>query len=223
MADFEITSNAENLGRELAAAARLAATRVKPALEESARLVMRHTQVAHLTGPTGATTLTPHSRHLTRSMNYRLEVDAGTPVAIVGPNVPYGALQHFGGTVRPKGHPYLTIPLKAALTASGPKFTAREIIANPGEGGYSGTFVATSKAGNRIIFGRLGRTEKGRQRTKKGAGGERFGYVPLFVLKRSVSVPGRPYLYTALAEKAAEIEIIFSRTMFGGPEFSGGG
>src|SRR3989304_1951287 len=125
MADIEIPSDAERLGRELAAAAKLAQTRIRPALEQSARLVMGHTQRAHLTGSTASSSLSVRSGHLRRSMNYRFEVDAGTPVAIVGPNVPYGAFQHFGGTVRPKGHPYLTIPLKAALTASGPKFPAR--------------------------------------------------------------------------------------------------
>ena len=85
----------------------------------------------------------------------------------IGAAFPYG-IHEFGGVITPKSAKYLTIPLPAALDNRGVPLrkSARE---------WEHTFVATSKAGNLIIFQRRG-----------------AAIVPLYVLKSSV--PIRPRL-----------------------------
>jgi len=78
------------------------------------------------------------------------------------------AIHEFGGKIRAKRAQYLTIPLKSALDAKGVpiKRRARD---------WTNTFVQKSKRGNLIIF-------------KKGFGGS---LIPLYVLKREVTIPPR--------------------------------
>ena len=95
----------------------------------------------------------------------------------VGTNTIYAAIQNYGGTITPKNSTYLTIPLDAALTPAGVmRWSAREIISSPGQGGYTGTFFR-----NGVLFG-------------KTAG----GIEPLFALKTSVTIPARPYMEPGL-------------------------
>lgn len=88
----------------------------------------------------------------------------------------YLRIQEFGGTIRPKNSKYLTIPLGEALNADGTpkKKSARE---------WNNTFVAMSKAGNLIIF-----QKRGRQ------------IVPLYVLKKQVTIPARLGMGKALRD-----------------------
>lgn len=81
--------------------------------------------------------------------------------------IPYGRIHEFGGVITAKNAKFLTIPLPAALNADGTpkKRSARD---------WDKTFVATSKAGNLIIFRREGKS-----------------VVPLYVLKTSVKIPPR--------------------------------
>ncbi len=91
----------------------------------------------------------------------------------------YGKI-HFDGqshTVRPKGHPYLAIPLPAA---QGPHGQAKGWARDKHLWGE--TFFARSKAGNLIIFGKL-KYLKG-----ENVGKTHGGIVPLFLLKRSTTV-----------------------------------
>jgi hypothetical protein len=89
----------------------------------------------------------------------------------------YAAVHEYGGTIT--GRPWLTIPLKAALTARGvARGTARS---------FSNTFFDKSAAGNLILF-----QKRGHER------------VPLFVLKHRVKIKARPALQPA-AEYGAPI------------------
>jgi hypothetical protein len=82
-------------------------------------------------------------------------------------------------TITPKRAKFLTIPLKAAQTATG--------VGRGGalSGAYAKTFVRMSKAGNLIIFGQ-GTYAKGAK-----SGQAKGNIVPLFLLKKSVRVPAR--------------------------------
>lgn len=92
----------------------------------------------------------------------------------------YAPLQEYGGTVRPTGgRQFLTIPLKATLTAGG-VFRAGARMVNRG-GGWQTLGLVPGQQDHRtwirngVIFTR-------------GAGGKPM---PLFALKRSVKVPPR--------------------------------
>lgn len=95
----------------------------------------------------------------------------------VGTNLIYAAPQNYGATISAKNVQFLTIPLDAALTPAGVmRWSAREIISNPGEGGYLRTFFR-----NGILFGSDGNTID-----------------PLFALKTSVTIPPRPFMQPGL-------------------------
>jgi hypothetical protein len=80
--------------------------------------------------------------------------------------------------ITPKSAGALAIPLPAALDSNG---TSR---GNPRDTAVFGeTFLAKSKAGNMIIFGKLNYTRGAK------AGQSHGDIVPLFVLKKSVDVP----------------------------------
>lgn len=100
---------------------------------------------------------------------------------VAGQKLKYAAVQEFGATIRPKKARFLAIPLRAAKTASGvARFAPRQAEA----AGYTGTFVSHG-----ILFGKQGGQA-----------------VPLFVLKRSVRIPARPYMRPALAVMRPKIE-----------------
>lgn len=86
-----------------------------------------------------------------------------------GGRVAYANLQERGGTIRPKTAQWLTIPLPAAMTASG--------VARGRARDFDNTFIKKSKAGNLIIFQSKGKS-----------------IVPLFILKKSVEIPASHYL-----------------------------
>ena len=95
---------------------------------------------------------------------------------------PYMRIQDLGGRIVPKRAAHLTIPIGAALTASGvPRFTARELIDTPEAFGYQGTFVAKD-----IIFG------------KNSA-----SITPLFVLSKGVTLKGVGFRRRTIADKQA--------------------
>lgn len=93
-------------------------------------------------------------------------------VAEVWSGAVYSRIHEFGGVIRAKGAKYLTIPLPAAKTASG--------VAKGPARSFPNTFVKQSKAGNLIIF----------QSNKDKL-------VPLFVLKKQVTIPKRLGFYDA--------------------------
>ena len=96
---------------------------------------------------------------------------------------PYGRIHEKGGTIRPTRSRFLTIPLPAARTGSGvARFTARQVIADPGAYGYTGTFVA-----KRVIFGKRGPDQ----------------IEPLFALKSHVRIRPVGFLTHTVDDKRA--------------------
>ena len=104
---------------------------------------------------------------------------------VVGSNLAYARIHELGGTIRPRRAKYLTIPLPATLTAQSGASRGRARD-------FRDTFIKRSKAGNLIIF-----RENGGSIT------------PLFVLKKSVSIPARPYLRPAMERGASYIIKLF--------------
>jgi phage gpG-like protein len=114
-----------------------------------------------------------------------IETRPGEITGPVGTNLAYASIQEHGGTIVPKHVQFLTIPLEAAKTAAGvTRYTAREIIENPGIGGFTGTFFAKG-----ILFGKAGSSIE-----------------PLFALKSSVTLPARPFLAPGLEQVAGQFE-----------------
>jgi phage gpG-like protein len=103
-----------------------------------------------------------------------------------GERVKYANIHETGGVITPKNTKFLTIPLKAALTASGvQRFTARDVMA--GATKYSDSYIH-----NGVIFGIM-------------SGGRGEGADPLFILKRSVTIPARHYLSRTLTQTQEEV------------------
>lgn len=135
--------------------------------------------------PSGTTdkTLSIRSKRLWRSL-------APIPARVEGNEVFGGltigtkyAATHFGkaGQVTTiKGNPWLAIPLPSALDKHGVSKGGPQDSAI-----FGNTFIAKSKQGNLIIFGKLKYT-KG-----KKAGETKGDIVPLFVLKHEVKIPVR--------------------------------
>jgi len=110
-----------------------------------------------------------------------------------GEGVAYAHKQERGGVIKPKNGKYLTIPTRANLSAAGvSRFpSARALIAaNPGK-----TFFRRTDEGKLLLFLNQGVSEtirrahnaglpKGGVRAKKGDA------VPMFLLVRSVDLPG---------------------------------
>lgn len=114
--------------------------------------------------------LEPHKRTGKLARGLRWEVSRfrkSVRMRLVG-NVPYWRIQEVGGVINAKPGGWLTVPLPAALDARGVARRART---------YPNTFIARSKVGNLLIF-------------QKQGGGQ---IVPLFVLRKSVKLPGLQY------------------------------
>jgi len=119
--------------------------------------------------------------NLARSMGYRIDRDGdGIPQSTIGSGATlktarmvYANIHEVGGVITPKRAKWLTIPLAAAQTPAGvARFSAREA-----KGMFDKTFFRTSQAGNLILFGTKGDE-----------------VIPLFVLKKSVTIPARRYM-----------------------------
>lgn len=122
--------------------------------------------------------------NLRRATFYRVEDTPSRVSAVLGIDsrkAPYGRIHEKGGTIRPKRARHLTIPLQAVLTGAGvARFTARQVIANPGSFGYTGTFAAKG-----VIFGKRGRD----------------AIEPLFALKSQVTIKPVGYLARTVNDK----------------------
>ncbi len=108
---------------------------------------------------------------------------------VIATSVPYARIQEFGGRINARAAANLTIPLAAALGGDGQaRFRARDLIASPALGGFTGTFVR-----RQILFGKL-------------PGGT---LVPLFKLQHSVELRARSFFGSALTEKRDQIFDLF--------------
>ena len=150
---------------------------------------LQYTLQRHIKAHFKGNPLHNRSSKLVDSINVAaIEEDSQKISGPVGTNTIYGAIQEHGGTSRAKNVQNLTIPLDEVLTAAGvARYTARQIIGNPGIGGFTSTFFRKG-----ILFGSTG-----------GKGG---GIVPLFALKPEVTLPARPYMAPGLAETQPEAE-----------------
>ena len=106
----------------------------------------------------------------------------------VGFKQPYATIHEKGGTIQAKYAEYLTMPLPRALTPAG-------VVKKPATD-WEDTFVQKSKKGNLIIFQKSGRN-----------------IIPLFVLKRKVKIPKRPYIAPSLKETKNIINEIVGETI----------
>jgi len=151
-------------------------------------------RTTYMSGPTGAKSVSVRTGALRASViPIKTEIkedsiQAGVSIGgnvLAGGGTPAGryAGVHVGGyrstVITAKNKKFLTIPLPAAKTGAG--VTKGSAMS----GAFGETFIAKSKKGNLIIFGKLAYI-KGK---KKGE--TRGNIVPLFLLKRTVSVPAR--------------------------------
>ena len=134
-------------------------------------------------GPKNRGVLNSRSGELKRNITAQpATVDGDMVTGKLGIGTKYGKVM-FGKAgqsyhIVPKNAGALTIPLPAALNSSGEVRGAARDKAIFGQ-----TFLAKSKAGNMIIFGKLNYVRGAKAGQAKG------DIVPLFVLKQSVDVP----------------------------------
>jgi phage gpG-like protein len=123
---------------------------------------------------------------LARSILGTMESNASSVDAIVGTKTEYARIQELGGTVTAgKTSQWLTIPLEAALTGAA-------VMKYPKARDYPNTFFkrgAASGGKNLILWQKLAANK----------------IVSLFLLRKSVNIPARPYMKPSLQEMKAEI------------------
>lgn len=141
---------------------------------------------------TGGQPLHVRTGHLRSSIKARIEQDQEKTTGIVGSDLRYAKMHEFGKqNHHSSSGKYLTIPLDAAKTASG--------VARGPARSFQGTFLIKSKAGNLII---MGRPTPGASSVK-----------PLFVLKKSVNIPARPYMAPTIEENRERVLGVFTKTL----------
>ncbi len=158
--------------------------KAKQIIDLNARLLQRYIREEKMTGGTTDTRLRVRSGRLRASVIpikaevKETRIEGGVSIGTIYGRVHVGPVGQVT-TMTPKKGKYLTIPLSGAMTKSGvSKGSARSEA-------FGETFVAKSKAGNLIIFGKK-RITKG-----KKAGELRSQVIPLFLLLKSVKVKAR--------------------------------
>jgi phage gpG-like protein len=113
------------------------------------------------------------SGRLRGSLTHEETADTAEISAGGGPGeVDYAAIHHYGGVIRPRKKKMLTIPFPGGPADQRVPFRARD---------FNDTFVAKG-----IIFRRVSKDE----------------IQPLFILKKAVTIPARPYMYAEEADIA---------------------
>ncbi len=120
---------------------------------------------------------------LARSIGFRIEKNKEGIESVIGSGASrktartvYANIHETGGTIRPKRARKLAIPIGAALTPSGvARFTPAEL--KNGSAGYDESFIAKSKAGSLIIYGK-----------------KDLKIIPLFILKDQAKIPAHKYM-----------------------------
>jgi hypothetical protein len=158
------------------------------------KLLASYIRTQKLTGGTSDSRLKVRSGQLRASVRERIIDQKGEAIeGGVGFGTVY-AWPHVGEAgektiITPKRAKYLTIPLEAAMTPSG---VAKGSALN---GPWGDTFIAKSKRGNLIIFGRMKMYQSVKVKGTKvrGVSIRKMGnkIVPLFLLKKSVTIPAR--------------------------------
>lgn len=119
---------------------------------------------------------------------FKIERRAMEILGRLGTKVPYGPTHEYGATIKPVRKQWLTIPLGAVKTPAG--------VARGRARDFQNTFFRRSKTGNLILFQKRG---------------ERI--IPLFVLKKQVKIPKRPYLDPAVRKSLGWITDRFSKNI----------
>lgn len=165
--------------------------RLKNAGKELVSTIRKRLYEAALTaeaeGKRNATTIL-HARtgRLRASIAGRVQEGPGDALDIVlragattGADLPYAAIHEYGGVIRPVRRKWLAIPLPIAKTAAGVSRyqTPRDV---------PGLRFMLSKRGNALLVDKTG--------------------VPWYVLRKSVTIPKRPYLLPALLKAGSRLQ-----------------
>jgi len=129
-----------------------------------------------------------------RGLSRSIQVKQSGISVIVGSNLPYGPVHEFGGVIRAKNVKYLPVPINDA---------ARRLHESKGTQSlrsYSMRFIRPMFGKQALLVGDAGvRTEM----SVTGADGKRKKVIrkdqPVFVLKKSIRMPKRPFMAPALA------------------------
>ena len=107
------------------------------------------------------------------------QVDESGLTAKIGSNVIYARIHELGGVIKPKGHPFLAIPMP------GVKGSPRD---------HDDLHLATSLKGQYMLMTNDGEVK--------------------YLLRRSVTIPARPYLKPAFEEKGEEASQAFLNVVY---------
>lgn len=135
-------------------------------------------------------TLQSRTSMLRKSLGHRIEGEtlSDLSLSVYSSGIKYARIQEYGGEVRPIKAKWLTIPLDAALGARG-------IPKRSGPRAYDDGFFFTSKKGS-LIFAVSKVVGRGKNK--------RTDIVPLYVLKKSVTIPARFGLRQTWADLESE-------------------
>lgn len=128
--------------------------------------------------------------HLAGSAHWEAK-KAGKGTVLTLKSAVYGPIHEFGGTISPKRASFLAVPLPPVMTPAG--------VARGRPRDFPGTFVARSRSGNLIIFQKAGKDR----------------IVPLFVLKKKVTIPARHWASQSVEESMKDFDAIVD-SVFGG-------
>lgn len=157
--------------------ARLPAVLVR-AMQEVVLMLKRYIKQRKLSGQV----LKVRSGRLRNSIASSVSIIGKAVVGVVGTNVPYAKTHEFGATITPKRGKYLAIPIGGALTPAGvPRGRPRD---------FADTVVVNTRFGNKLILGR------------DKTSGKR---IPLFILKKSVTIRKRPFFEPSIKENQSRI------------------
>jgi phage gpG-like protein len=170
---------------------------LSPALRESLLLVTRTAQKVYLSGPRperlGVRTGRLRSSLEERSSDniFAISEQGAQLSGTVGTSVEYAEIHERGGIIRPKRSQYLAVPTSLAQTASGVTKSQydRPLRQIPN------LFIRRSKSG--VLYAAERTAATGHQR--------RSSFRVLFWLVRSVRIPARPFLSTALRDSTQAI------------------
>ena len=122
----------------------------------------------------------------------------------VGQGAPYARIHERGGVIRPKRGRFLTVPLKSAKTAAGATRAAAKLV-NRGDDWQTHRRVPGASSRATFIY-------QGRHSpiiATKRAGGQ---VMPLYILRRSVTIPARLAFRKTWREQRSKRALLYRRT-----------
>ncbi len=148
--------------------------KMRPAIKEGMTRGMIETSKHIKSRKLSGQVLAVRTGQLRRTQYYKVKQSGDKIIGIQGAKVPYGRAHELGAVIRPKTGQWLTIPLDAAKTASGVARGSARSFKNTFFFRFGGLFIAQKK-NDQII--------------------------PLFILKKQVKIPKRPFLRPGIMEK----------------------